>query len=75
MLTFVDTVVVAHLKKMLAQKHPDHVEELSRIASTIRGGDQRGRAMTAGEYVAAAVLIVLVLWGVKGILTQKKFRL
>jgi hypothetical protein len=31
--------------------------------------------MTAGDYVAAAVLIVLILWGVKGILTQDKFRL
>jgi hypothetical protein len=37
--------------------------------------DKWGRAMTAGEYVAAAVLIVLILWGVKGILTQDKFRL
>jgi hypothetical protein len=31
--------------------------------------------MTAGDYVAAAVLIVLILWGVKGVLTQDKFRL
>jgi len=34
-----------------------------------------GRVMTAGDYVAAAVLIVLILWGVKGVLTQDKFRL
>ena len=40
-----------------------------------RSGDKRGRAMTAGEYVAAAALIVLILWGVKGILMQDKFRL
>jgi hypothetical protein len=31
--------------------------------------------MTAGEYVAAAMMIVLILWGLKGILTQDKFRL
>lgn len=31
--------------------------------------------MTAGDYVAAAVLVVLILWGVKGILMQDKFRL
>jgi len=37
--------------------------------------DKWGHAMTAGEYVAAAVLIVLILCGVKGILTQDKFRL
>jgi hypothetical protein len=31
--------------------------------------------MTAGDYVAAAVLIALILLGVKGVLTQDKFRL
>jgi hypothetical protein len=31
--------------------------------------------MTAGDYVAAAVLIALILWGVKGVLMQDKFRL
>jgi hypothetical protein len=30
--------------------------------------------MTA-EYVAATVLILLIVWGVTGILTQDKFRL
>jgi hypothetical protein len=78
-LTFVDTVVVAHLKKILAQKmsrhRPDDVEELSRIASTICGGDRWGRGMTAGDYLAAAVLIPLIVWGVKGLLTQDKFKL
>jgi hypothetical protein len=31
--------------------------------------------MSAGDYVAAAVLIVLILWGVTGLLRQDKFRL
>jgi hypothetical protein len=31
--------------------------------------------MTAGEYVAAAALVVLILWGMKGILMRDKFRL
>ncbi len=34
-----------------------------------------GACMTIGEYVAAAVLIVLIVWGVKGVLMQDKFRL
>jgi hypothetical protein len=31
--------------------------------------------MSIGDYVAAAVLMVLILWGVAGILAQDKFRL
>jgi len=54
---------------------PDRAEKLSRIASTIGAGKIWGRAMSAGDYVAAAALVVLILWGVKGILTQDKFRL
>jgi hypothetical protein len=59
----------------LSSYRPDRAEELSRIASTIGAGKIWGRAMTAGDYVAAAALIVLILCGVKGILTQDKFRL
>jgi hypothetical protein len=54
---------------------PDRAEELSRIASTIGAGKIWGRAMSAGDCVAAAALIMLILWGVMGILTQDKFRL
>jgi hypothetical protein len=31
--------------------------------------------MSIGDYVAAAVLMVLILWGVAGILAQDKFTL
>jgi hypothetical protein len=31
--------------------------------------------MSAGDYFAAAGLIVLILWGVKGVLMQDKFKL
>jgi hypothetical protein len=31
--------------------------------------------MSAGEYIAAAVLIVLTVWGVRGVLLQHKFKL
>jgi hypothetical protein len=50
-----------------------HAEELPRIASTIPNGAniKRGRAMTAGDYLAAAVLIA----GGTELLTQDKFRL
>jgi hypothetical protein len=34
-----------------------------------------GRAMAAGDYLAAAVLIALILWGVKGVITLDKFKL
>ena len=57
------------------EKRRDCIEELSRIARTICPREERGSVMTAGEYIAAAVLIVLILWGVKGMLTQEKFRL
>ncbi len=40
-----------------------------------RGESMLGACMTIGEYVAAAVLIVLIVWGVKGVLMQDKFRL
>jgi hypothetical protein len=59
----------------LSSQRPDRAEELSRIASTIVAGKIWGRAMSAGDYVVAAALIMLILWGVKGILTQDKFRL
>jgi hypothetical protein len=31
--------------------------------------------MMVGDYLAAAGLIVFILWGVKGLLTRDKFRL
>lgn len=57
------------------EEMPDQVAHLSRIASTILGVGLLGRAMTAGDYFAAAILIALILWGVKGVLPQDKFRL
>jgi hypothetical protein len=38
-------------------------------------GKNWGRSMTAGDYLAAAVLIALIVWGAMGVLTQDKFRL
>jgi hypothetical protein len=40
-----------------------------------RGDSMRGRGMSIGDYVAAAVLMVLILWSVAGILAQDKFTL
>lgn len=57
------------------EEMPDQVADLSRIASTILGVGILGRAMTAGDYFAAAILIALILCGVKGVLPQDKFRL
>jgi hypothetical protein len=58
------------------EKCPDQVADMSRIAGTILSvGINWGRAMTAGDYFAAAVLIALILWGVKAVLTQEKFTL
>jgi hypothetical protein len=59
----------------LSRQRPDHVEELSRIVSTICRGDGIGGCEMATQYVAASVLILLIVWGVTGILTQDKFRL
>jgi hypothetical protein len=58
---------------LMPRHRPDRVEELSRIASTVCGGERWGRGM--GDYFAAASLLVLVLWGVRGVLMQDKFRL
>jgi hypothetical protein len=59
----------------LSRQRPDHAEELSRIVSTIRRGDNTGGCEMTAECVAATVLILLIVWGVTGILTQDKFRL
>jgi len=40
-----------------------------------RGDSMMGRGMSIGDYVAAAVLMALILSGVAGILAQDKFTL
>jgi len=59
----------------LSRQRPDRAEELSRIVSTMQRGDNTGGCEMTAEYVTATVLILLIVWGVTGVLTQDKFRL